>query len=203
MGLVQATAEVEVPQVEASFVFKNDILIVSTGTAWCSNLIHLAETVDKWEQGTLVSARTPAYQHSDRNNDVVMIDGINHPDFAPIKERLDRLIGQCAGLYRVLNKHIGITQVTGLQLLRYKQGQHFHEHVDNIAGHPTWGQRQLSVVFYLNDDYEGGEISFQRQAQVIKPKAGDVLLFPSHFTHPHASLDVRSGVKYAVVTWFV
>ena len=163
----------------------------------------LAETLGKWDRATIVKATDPAYLHTDRNNDLMTIDESVHPDLGKVAAVIDRLIAQCAGLYKALNKHIGITKNTGLQLLRYKPGQHFHEHVDNIAGHPTWGQRQLSVVLYLNEDYEGGEIAFPRQSRSIKPKTGDMVLFPSHFTHPHASLDVTSGTKYACVCWFI
>jgi len=34
------------------------------------------------------------------------------------------------------------------------------------------------------------------------PRAGDVVVFPSAFIYSHASLPVRSGVKYSAVTMF-
>jgi hypothetical protein len=33
----------------------------------------------------------------------------------------------------------------------------------------------------------------------IKPKAGDIAVFPSTYIYEHASQDMISGVKYAVV----
>jgi hypothetical protein len=33
----------------------------------------------------------------------------------------------------------------------------------------------------------------------IKPKAGDILIFPSTYIYEHASQDMISGVKYSVV----
>jgi len=56
---------------------------------------------------------------------------------------------------------------------------------------------------FLNGNFEGGELAFPRQKQIIKPLAGDVVLFPSNFTHPHASRTVEKGVKYSVVCWFI
>ena len=42
---------------------------------------------------------------------------------------------------------------------------------------------------------------FRRQNVTIKPEAGDLLLFPSCYTHPHQALPVKSGIKYSIVTW--
>jgi predicted 2-oxoglutarate/Fe(II)-dependent dioxygenase YbiX len=52
---------------------------------------------------------------------------------------------------------------------------------------------------YLNDDYEGGELWFPRFNLTIKPKAGDVVVFPSTYIYEHASQDMVSGTKYSVV----
>jgi hypothetical protein len=35
----------------------------------------------------------------------------------------------------------------------------------------------------------------------IEPETGAVVLFPSAYTHPHASCPVREGTKYSVVAW--
>jgi hypothetical protein len=185
------------------FTFEGEILTVSAGMEWSQELIQTAERVALWEQATIVTSADAPYLHADRNNDVMTIAGVTHPDLLRFEELLKGLLHQCALLYKALNRHLMFTKDTGYQLLRYKPGQHFHEHIDNVAGHTSWGQRQLSAVLYLNDDYTGGEIAFPRHKKTIKAKAGDVVLFPSHFTHPHASLDVKSGVKHAVVSWFV
>jgi predicted 2-oxoglutarate/Fe(II)-dependent dioxygenase YbiX len=57
----------------------------------------------------------------------------------------------------------------------------------------------VSAVVYLNDDYDGGEIEFPRHNLTLKPKAGDIILFPSNFVYEHASLNISSGTKYSVV----
>jgi predicted 2-oxoglutarate/Fe(II)-dependent dioxygenase YbiX len=58
----------------------------------------------------------------------------------------------------------------------------------------------VSLVAYLNDEYEGGEIYFRLQELNIKPKAGDLIVFPSTFAYPHRAMPVKSGVKYSLVT---
>ncbi len=93
-------------------------------------------------------------------------------------------------------------------VLRYLPGQQYKRHVDNILlasrfqeveqGIPT---RDVSLVGYLNDGFEGGETFFDRQSVKVTPKAGSVILFPAYYTHPHQALPIRSGKKYAWTTW--
>ncbi|GAB4233914.1 MAG: 2OG-Fe(II) oxygenase [Elainellaceae cyanobacterium] len=93
-------------------------------------------------------------------------------------------------------------------ILRYQVGQFYKRHVDNILlssrfqeveqGIPT---RDISVVGYLNDGFTGGETYFDRQDVKVTPEAGAVLVFPSYFTHPHESLPVIEGEKYAFTSW--
>jgi hypothetical protein len=60
----------------------------------------------------------------------------------------------------------------------------------------------LTVTIYLNDDYEGGEVSFLNEAgaEVItyKPKAGDITVFPSYKPFYHAAMPVSGGNKYLI-----
>lgn len=86
----------------------------------------------------------------------------------------------------------------GFTILRYVEGSEYKLHVDDNPA----VRRHLSAILYLNDDYEGGELHFPRHDLKIKPKAGDVILFPSNFEYPHASLIITKGTKLAVTTWF-
>jgi hypothetical protein len=54
-------------------------------------------------------------------------------------------------------------------------------------------------VAYVNDDYEGGELYFPRFNLTLKPKKGDVMVFPSTYIYEHASNNMISGTKYAIV----
>lgn len=83
-----------------------------------------------------------------------------------------------------------------MNFVKYGPGQHFQEHHDNGYSYNC----VLSAVSYPNDDYEGGELFFRLQNLNIKPKAGDLYLFPSNFMYPHRAMPVHSGVKYSIVT---
>ena len=93
--------------------------------------------------------------------------------------------------------YIQVTEDTGYMLLRYKTGDYVKKHVDTSSDQ----HRTRSCSLILNDDYEGGEITFFDGQ--IKPnlKRGDLLIFPSSFTYPHQVLPVTSGTRYSIITW--
>jgi hypothetical protein len=80
--------------------------------------------------------------------------------------------------------------------IKYGPGQHFKEHHDHGFSYNC----TVSLVAYVNDDYDGGELYFRLQGLNIKPKAGDLYIFPSNFMYPHQAMPVHSGTKYSIVT---
>jgi Rps23 Pro-64 3,4-dihydroxylase Tpa1-like proline 4-hydroxylase len=83
------------------------------------------------------------------------------------------------------------------QILKYGEGQYFKNHIDD---HPSY-HRRLSSVYYINDDYQGGEINFPRFNISYKPKANEMIIFPSTYVYNHSVSEVVSGTRYAVVSW--
>ena len=80
--------------------------------------------------------------------------------------------------------------------VKYGPDQHFDIHSDHGYSYIC----VLSSVGYINDDYEGGELYFDKLDLKIKPKAGDLYLFPSSYIYSHSAMPVTSGVKYSIVT---
>jgi hypothetical protein len=80
--------------------------------------------------------------------------------------------------------------------VRYFPNQHFKEHHDHGFSYNC----TVSLVTYLNDDFEGGELYFRLQDITYKPQAGDTVIFPSNYMYPHQALPVISGTKYSLVT---
>jgi predicted 2-oxoglutarate/Fe(II)-dependent dioxygenase YbiX len=83
------------------------------------------------------------------------------------------------------------------QILKYGKGQKFTNHIDD---HPSY-HRRVSSIYYINDDYEGGEINFPRFNISYKPKANEMIIFPSTYVYNHSVSEVLSGTRYAVVSW--
>jgi hypothetical protein len=91
---------------------------------------------------------------------------------------------------------VGIQFFEAFNFVKYEgAGTHFKIHADHGPAYVT----TVSVVAYLNDEYEGGEIYFPRFDLTIKPKPGDVVVFPSTYIYEHASNDMISGTKYSIV----
>lgn len=87
---------------------------------------------------------------------------------------------------------------TAYQVLRYHETQHYIPHLDD--GKNT--RRRVSMVAYLNHDFQGGELAFPHLGFVYPPMAGDVVVFPSGAPFTHEAKPVISGVKYSVVNWW-
>jgi hypothetical protein len=90
----------------------------------------------------------------------------------------------------------GLKYWEAFNFIKYEKGHHFMEHHDHGFSYNC----TVSLVAYLNDDFEGGELFFRLQGINYIPKAGDVVLFPSNFMYPHQAKVVHSGTKYSLVT---
>ncbi|WOJ96953.1 2OG-Fe(II) oxygenase [Congregibacter brevis] len=92
-------------------------------------------------------------------------------------------------------------------VLRYTVGSYYRPHADSDdlnLDTQRWEKkldRDLSLLFYLDDDYEGGEIVFPNFNFRIRPQAGTLLMFPSDCRYLHGVLPVTQGVRHTIVSW--
>lgn len=168
----------------------------------CQHVIEVATTCQFGAAGILVNT----IDNEVRSSDLLQLGGS-----VPLLQSTNQLIlSKLSIVQTLLHQTYGVKfpYAEPCSILRYREGQFYKRHVDNILlssrfqeveqGIPT---RDISVVGYLNDGFEGGETYFDRQKVKVKPEAGAVLLFPSYFTHPHESLPVLKGEKYAFTSW--
>tara|TARA_R100000329_G_scaffold119587_1_gene98575 strand:- start:1126 stop:1677 length:552 start_codon:yes stop_codon:yes gene_type:complete len=86
-----------------------------------------------------------------------------------------------------------------LQLLKYEKGGFYRKHVDHFTDIP----RTLSFIYFLNNDYEGGELIFKLGTGDIKieNKPNRLVIWPSNYLYPHEVTTVTKGTRYSLVTW--
>lgn len=116
-----------------------------------------------------------------------------------LSDRLDAIIYPILNDYRATQSAPFSKNNEGWQLLRYGPGHHFRAHYD---ASPAW-PRSVSLSFYLNDEFTGGEIEFTRFGLKIQPKANQAVVFPANYPYMHQVHPVQAGVRYTVVGWFV
>lgn len=185
-------------------IVEHDILVIDNAFNKCDELILEAEKLNKWTESSLSNGSSIAYvDQTVRNSQKLAIDSDVFPSLTKLETCITEITHAAINLYCVHSPYVKIVTDTGYELIRYKEGQYFKEHIDAIKGHSDWGSRRVSCVIFLNDSFDGGDLIFTRQNLRIKPKAGTIVLFPSDFTHPHASKDLKSGTKYSIVTWFI
>lgn len=61
--------------------------------------------------------------------------------------------------------------------------------------------RFLAFLYYLNEDFSGGDTIFPEQNITIKPKTGSLIIFPPTWQYPHIGTKVISGKKYIMSTY--
>lgn len=145
-------------------------------------------SITKWSEWA-ASGEPPyifGYQKRINNN----ID--SNQDVSFIRETLESAIINTSNEYaKFYNMDIG--QLMPISISKYLIGKSMGPHVDDYEN----GENpNISVVLYLNDDYEGGELYFKEQDIRIKPEPGSIVIFPSVKPYYHESLPILSGVKY-------
>jgi hypothetical protein len=94
---------------------------------------------------------------------------------------------------------------TSPAMVRWLPGQLQMPHADKElhtgpdAGKPNdFPYYDLAGLFYINDDYEGGELYFPNQGIQFKPKAGAAYFFPGDMNYIHGVTEIKSGIRYTV-----
>jgi len=92
---------------------------------------------------------------------------------------------------------------TSAALVRWLPGQYQHPHADKELhigenrGKPNdFPYYDLSGLFYINNDYEGGELYFPDHGIQFKPKAGSAYFFPGDLNYLHGVTEITSGIRY-------
>lgn len=95
-----------------------------------------------------------------------------------------------------------ITHSNQSEFLMYDIHGKYETHVDTFHARSN-ETRKLTVLAFLNDNFEGGKFYIQNSHERMYPQQtpGTVLVFPSFM--PHGVEPVTKGIRYSIVTWMV
>lgn len=95
-----------------------------------------------------------------------------------------------------------ITHSNQSEFLMYDVHGKYETHVDTFHARSD-ETRKLTVLAFLNEDFEGGKFYIQNSHEKYYPpqSKGTVLVFPSFM--PHGVEPVTKGIRYSIVTWMV
>ena len=101
---------------------------------------------------------------------------------------INRIIkGYCEShMVEVLSWHETLT------LAKYVKDDYFPKHIDGEEI-----DNMLVIIIYLNDDYEGGVLQFDKLNLSHIPKSGEALVMPAHTEHSLSK--ITDGVRYTIM----
>jgi hypothetical protein len=161
----------------------------------------ISKVVPSWDHWEACSGECYIYGEKKNLNIENMLEINNDESKEKAQKIIDIIVNSMTDVCKDFAKDKGVTEKVNLSpyigINKYKPGTFMGGHYDQQEGDL---RLKYSLVAYLNDDYEGGELYFDKFNLKIKPRAGDLYLFPSTYLFSHASLPVTEGTKYSIVT---
>lgn len=155
-----------------------------------------------WEPAQILMDEKPTVDESARNcfnYFLTHLQGTCHPQdpIRRLRESVDAMFDEIASMY---SERYFLPELVSNEtvLLRYEEGNFFHPHFDEAKQFP----RNVSMTYFVNDNYEGGELEFVEFGVRSKPEAGKVVVFSSAYPYMHTVKPVSKGIRYAIVKWY-
>jgi hypothetical protein len=170
----------------------------------CKEMIELTAN-DHWQQHQwYVVQDDKSMSYEDKELDVLFPDPvITQKLFELVVGNFAEYFTACRSLHSEIDYIKTVHNCCGIRLNRYSAGTMMRPHIDHIHslfdGHQK-GIPVLSMIGILNDNYEGGELTFFEDHN-IETRTGDIIIFPSCFLYPHAIQEVVKGTRYSFVSW--
>jgi hypothetical protein len=161
------------------------------------NLKFVPSTINNYEEDHSKITSTSFWLHEHPTDYTIGPEFVK--DKKKVNEKIDRAIFEPSIDY-VKSFSPGISMRERWGLVKYEDTEFLTWHTDG----DTKNNRKVSFVFYVNDDYTGGEIEFKNFiGSPYKPKAGTLLMFPSYPEYLHRVIPVVSGTKYVFISFAV
>lgn len=139
----------------------------------CDELIRMSH--DNLENSLVYSTTEDLHDTSQRNSKQAWLTDDQSPVVKKVSDKVAALTGTDVGLQE------------SLQVVQYPAGGFFKPHFDACGGdaeecermNGALGPRRITVLVYLNDDYQGGGTTFPKLGVTVTPKKGKAAVFYS------------------------
>jgi hypothetical protein len=116
-------------------------------------------------------------------------DSIPEDTLKLLKKIFETARSKCMNYYDIEVSDAFLSQYL---LTKWSSGSKMQPHVDTDAQK----HQHIVCMYYINDDYEGGEIIFPDYNLSIKPKSNSLIMFPGNENYIHGVLEVSRGFRY-------
>lgn len=163
-------------------------------------LLEAAKSIDSWD-------RTETHYNDDG---IVIYDASYWDNRVASRPILDKIDPQISVVIESLVDRLKIevdnffnvdAKPTSPAIVRWMEGYRQEPHADKQLqnGEPNdFPWYDLAGLFYLNDDYDGGELYFKNQGIEFKPKPGAAYFFPGDVGYSHGVKEITSGIRYVI-----
>ena len=158
----------------------------------CKSFIERSETIG-YEESKIRTTFGEVMNKDVRDNYRVVFDDpeLAASIFERVKEYLPKELDETKE-WELLNLN------ERFRFYRYEEGQQFKQHKDGSFVRNDNEVSKVTLLMYLNDNFEGGATRFCLENEYEQPKEGKLLLFRHGMLH--AGCVVLSGVKYVLRT---
>ena len=157
--------------------------------------------IEKWKDWTASNDKSNVYgkqKHINNFKNLSQNQNLNKRILYLINAIKEPLL-MCSTKY-LFDKKMGVpTEINSFAINKYYPGKGMGPHTDSYE---KLDKKRFSILIYLNDNYNGGEIEFPNQNIKLKPEAGSVLIFPTYQPFVHQSYEIFLGNKYFVLAEF-
>jgi len=162
-----------------------------------SNIQYIENVLPEEDHKILLDYTKNAKSWTEQPWKAITIESENLPE--EILEMLNRIFEivykKSVDLYDVA---INPFNKSALHIVKFVKGFYLEPHVDTLS----YEGNHIASVYYINDDYSGGEINFPDHKLEIKPKPNSLIIFPGNENYLHEVREILDNNRYSSAMWF-
>lgn len=156
-----------------------------------TEILLLKEFSTKEEASILYEYFSSMYFAAEQKDDSLKKNNLRDQATAITKDLEDRYIKTATEL---LDFAVEPKFSTLQNFVYWNVGKRMLPHYDNLGGDHS-APVMYGCVYYLNDNFEGGELWYPNQGVEYAPEAGDMIIHPGSREYSHGVREVISGLR--------